>query len=160
MTMMVNLTATLFRLVKHPANKYWKRNRVFQYCGHFYGRRRNVYSVAIRSLWKAWEHAQSGRVSHRRNVGTLWSSRIGAAAEELGVRGGYFPFVHGLARASIALDRKVLADIAWTEPRTFRSLVDISLKELAKDAANATLSPDNVIDGDFTSNETSLPKMR
>ncbi|OQR75285.1 39S ribosomal protein L20 [Tropilaelaps mercedesae] len=150
---MVNLTPVLQRIIKSPANRFWKRQRVLQYCGHFYGRRRNVYSIALRSLWKAWEIAQRNRPVFKNTVNKLWMNRIGGACEELGLR-GYFPFVHGLARSNIALNRKVLADIAWSEPRTFRSLVDIARLELSKDPAQNTSPPDNVIDYDQHSNKS------
>lgn len=63
-------------------------------------------NLQCRSLWKAWEHAQENRQGVKNRLAQLWTDRIGAAAEELGVP-GYFPFAHGLARSNIALDKKV-----------------------------------------------------
>ncbi|XP_003745434.1 uncharacterized protein LOC100908942 [Galendromus occidentalis] len=142
---MVTLTSVLAHWVKTPANRYWKRRRVFIESGHFYGRSRNCYAIAIRRLEKAWTNAKHGRADLKKTTSQTWQSRISASTESLGLN--YFPFAHGLAHQQVALGKKVLADLAWSEPRSFRSLVELARNDACKDPAHIGEPNENVILG-------------
>lgn len=120
---MVHLS--LMRLVRtRGPDRWWRRKYVFDQTQHFYGRRRNVYSIAVRAMMKAWKSMKKGRVERRRVMRQLWNMRIGAAAVEHGMR--YSEFIGSLPKHNIFLDRKILSQLAITEPKTFKCLVDLA----------------------------------
>ncbi|XP_037514604.1 50S ribosomal protein L20 [Rhipicephalus sanguineus] len=122
---MVFLSAVNFgRKVKSGASKFWKRQRIFQISANFYGRRRNCYRLAIRSVQKALIHSQEGRQARRDELHRIWKIRTEAASLEHGI--SYEPFYINLAKCRLALDRHMLADLAYTEPRTFKGLATLA----------------------------------
>ncbi|XP_076369774.1 mitochondrial ribosomal protein L20 [Tachypleus tridentatus] len=106
------------------ADKFWKRRQILKLAAHFYGRKRNCYSVAIRYVHKALQHAVCGRKVKKIERGNLWKERITAACEELNIP--YPLFMENLARCDILINRKTLADLAIWEPRTFKCLAQIA----------------------------------
>ncbi|XP_077551490.1 mitochondrial ribosomal protein L20 [Haemaphysalis longicornis] len=132
---MVFLTAINFGVrVKSGASRFWKRQRIFQLAAHFYGRRRNCYRLAIRSVQKALTHSMVGRRVKRAELGRLWMGRIGAASLEHGIP--YEPFYINLNKCQVALDRNVLAQLTYTEPRTFKSLATLARFKRSVDAVD------------------------
>ncbi|XP_013791263.1 39S ribosomal protein L20, mitochondrial-like [Limulus polyphemus] len=109
--------------VKGP-DKFWKRRQILKLAAHFYGRKRNCYSIAIRSVQKALQHAAYGRKVKKLERINLWKERITAACEELNIP--YPLLMENLARCDIALSKKTLADLAIWEPRTFKCLTQIA----------------------------------
>lgn len=99
-----------------------RRKRVLKQAKGFYGRRKNTITNANAAVDRAMQYAYVGRKLRKRDFRALWIQRINAAAREYGLT--YSRFMSGLAQAGIALDRKVLADLAVREPEAFKALVD------------------------------------
>eukprot|EP00657_Telonema_sp_P-1_P000053 TRINITY_DN10076_c0_g1_i1.p1 TRINITY_DN10076_c0_g1~~TRINITY_DN10076_c0_g1_i1.p1 ORF type:complete len:108 (-),score=35.73 TRINITY_DN10076_c0_g1_i1:114-437(-) len=88
----------------------------------YYGRRKNVFRVAVQAMEKAAQYAYRDRRVRKRDFRALWIQRINAGARSYGLT--YSKFMNGLKKAGIELDRKVLSDLAIHEPAAFKSLVD------------------------------------
>jgi len=87
----------------------------------FYGRRKNNITSANAAVDRSMQYAYVGRKLRKRNFRALWIQRINAAVREHGLT--YSRFIGALERAGIAIDRKVLADLAVKEPEAFKALV-------------------------------------
>ena len=98
-----------------------RRKRILKAAKGFYGKRKNVYTVAKNVMEKGLTYSYVGRKNKKREYRTLWIARINAAVREEGM--SYSEFIHKLATKNIDLNRKVLADLAMNEPETFRNLV-------------------------------------
>ncbi|MFM7839061.1 MAG: 50S ribosomal protein L20 [Chitinophagaceae bacterium] len=98
-----------------------RRKRILKKAKGFYGKRKNVYTVAKNVVEKGQTYAYVGRKLKKREYRTLWIARINAAVRELGLT--YSEFIHQLAQKGIELDRKILADLAMNEPESFKKLV-------------------------------------
>ena len=85
------------------------------------GRRKNVYRIAKEAVMKAGQYAYRDRRQKKRQFRTLWIARINAAAREQGM--SYSVFMNGLKKASIEVDRKVLADMAVFDKAAFAQIV-------------------------------------
>ncbi|RJX30720.1 MAG: 50S ribosomal protein L20 [Oxalobacter sp.] len=85
------------------------------------GRRKNVYRVAKQAVMRAGQYAYRDRRNKKRVFRALWITRINAATRELGMT--YSVFINGLKKASIELDRKVLADMAVMDKPAFAAIV-------------------------------------
>ncbi|GAB2809303.1 MULTISPECIES: 50S ribosomal protein L20 [Ferruginibacter] len=99
-----------------------RRKRILKAAKGFYGKRKNVYTVAKNVLEKGQTYAYVGRKLKKREYRGLWIARINAAVRAEGIT--YSEFIHKLAAKNIDLNRKVLADLAMNEPETFKKLVD------------------------------------
>jgi large subunit ribosomal protein L20 len=98
-----------------------RRKKILNQAKGFYGKRKNVYTVAKNVVEKGMTYKFTGRKLKKRDYRTLWIARINAAIRAEGMN--YSTFINKLAKANIGLNRKVLADLAMNEPNTFRSLV-------------------------------------
>ena len=98
-----------------------KRKKILKQAKGFYGKRKNVYTVAKNVLEKGLGYKYVGRKLKKRDYRTLWIARINAAVREEGMT--YPEFINKLSKKGITMDRKVLADIAMNNPETFKSLV-------------------------------------
>ncbi len=98
-----------------------RRKRILKAAKGYYGKRKNVYTVAKNVMEKGLTYASVGRKLKKREYRTLWIARINAAVREEGLT--YSEFIHKLAAKNIDLNRKVLADLAMNEPESFKSLV-------------------------------------
>jgi large subunit ribosomal protein L20 len=98
-----------------------RRKRILKQAKGFYGKRKNVYTVAKNVVEKGMTYSYVGRKLKKREYRTLWIARINAAVREEGLT--YSEFIHKLNQKGIELDRKVLADLAMNEPASFKSLV-------------------------------------
>lgn len=98
-----------------------RRKRILKKAKGFYGKRKNVYTVAKNVLEKGQTYAYVGRKLKKREYRTLWIARINAAVREEGLT--YSEFIHKLNQKGIGLDRKILADLAMNEPESFKKLV-------------------------------------
>ena len=98
-----------------------RRKRVMKQAKGFYGRRKNNITSANAAVDRSMQHAYVGRKLKKRNFRALWIQRITAAVREHGLT--YSRFISALERAGIAVDRKVLADLAVREPEAFKALV-------------------------------------
>ena len=102
-----------------------RHKKVLKAAKGYRGRRKNVYRVAKQAVMKAGQYAYRDRRQKKRQFRTLWIARINAAARECGLT--YSRFMNGLKKASIELDRKVLADMAVFDKAAFAKLVAQSL---------------------------------
>jgi len=98
-----------------------KHNRVLKLAKGYRGARSKQYRVAKQAVMRALASAYVGRKERKRQFRRLWIARINAAARLHGLN--YNQFMHGLKLAGIELDRKVLSDIAVTDPAGFGQLV-------------------------------------
>jgi large subunit ribosomal protein L20 len=106
--------------VKRGFKARHRRNRVLKLAKGFRGRRHGCYKRAIEAVERAMMQSSRGRRVRRRDFRSLWIARINAAARLSGV--SYSRLINGLKKAKIALDRKVLADIAIADPEAFAAI--------------------------------------
>src|SRR5664279_3390557 len=109
-----------------------RRNKVLKQSKGFRGRRKNNITTANAAVDKSLQHNYIGRKERKRNFRALWIQRINAAVREHGLT--YSRFISGLAKAKIAVDRKVLADLAISEPAAFAAIVEQAKGSLPKAA--------------------------
>jgi len=98
-----------------------RRKKILKQAKGFYGKRKNVYTVAKNVLEKGLGYKYVGRKLKKRDYRSLWIARINAACREEGI--SYSQFMGKLAAKEINLNRKVLADLAMNEPAAFKALV-------------------------------------
>ena len=99
-----------------------RRKKVLKAAKGYWGRRKNVYTVAKNAVEKAGTYAYEGRKQKKRNFRALWIQRINAGAREHGM--SYSVFMGKLAANDIQLNRKVLADLAMNHPDAFKAICD------------------------------------
>ncbi|MDH4381573.1 MAG: 50S ribosomal protein L20 [Gammaproteobacteria bacterium] len=115
--------------VKRGTIAHARHKKVLDRAKGYYGRRKNVYRVATQAVTKAGQYAYRDRKQRKREFRALWIVRINAAARLNGLN--YARFINGLLRASIEVDRKVLADLAVHEPEAFAVLAERAKAALA-----------------------------
>jgi large subunit ribosomal protein L20 len=98
-----------------------RRKRILKAAKGYYGKRKNVYTVAKNVMEKGLTYMYVGRKLKKREYRTLWIARINAAVREEGLT--YSQFIHLLNQKGITLDRKILADLAMNEPESFKQLI-------------------------------------
>lgn len=108
--------------VKRGVTTHARHKKILKLAKGFRGRSNSCFRVAIQKVEKALRYAYRDRRAKKRNFRALWIQRINAGTRQYGMP--YSRFMDGLKKANIALDRKVLADIAAREPEAFKSLVD------------------------------------
>lgn len=106
-----------------------RHKKVMEQAKGYRGRRKNVYRVAVQAVTKAGQYAYRDRRQKKRQFRTLWIARINAAARECGL--SYSRLIQGLQKAAIAIDRKVLADLAIFDKGAFAALADKAKASLA-----------------------------
>jgi len=99
-----------------------RRKKVLKAAKGYFGRRKNVHTVAKNAVDKAMQYAYIGRKQKKRNFRSLWIQRINAGVREHGI--SYSTFMGGISKKGIALNRKVLADLAMNHPEAFKAVVD------------------------------------
>ncbi|ATF09215.1 50S ribosomal protein L20 [Candidatus Enterovibrio altilux] len=108
--------------VKRGVRSRVRHKKVLKQAKGYYGARSRVYGVAFQAITKAGQYAYRDRRQKKRQFRQLWIVRINAAAHQNGMP--YSRFINGLKKASIEIDRKILADIAVFDKRTFSMLVE------------------------------------
>lgn len=108
------------RSTNRPASRN-RRKRVLDRAKGFRGRSKNCFSIAIERVEKALHYATRDRHNRKREFRALWIQRINAAVREYGMV--YSTFIKKLKEANIALDRKMLSEMAIREPKAFENLV-------------------------------------
>ena len=98
-----------------------KRRKVLEQAKGYRGTKHSSYKRAKEQVWKSGVYAYEGRKQRKRDFRALWIQRINAGAREHGL--SYSRLIHGLKLAEIDLDRKILADLAITEPEIFGAIV-------------------------------------
>ena len=99
-----------------------RRKKVMKQAKGYFGRRKNVWTVAKNAVEKGMLYAYTGRKQKKRNFRSLWITRINAAAREHGM--SYSEFMGKVSKKEIMLNRKVLADLALNNPTAFKAIVD------------------------------------
>ena len=107
--------------VKRGVTARARHKKVLKLSKGFRGRRNNVYRVAKQAVMKAGQYAYRDRRTKKRVFRALWIARINAAARNNDMT--YSQFIHGLKKASIEMDRKVLADLAVFDKPAFAAIV-------------------------------------
>ncbi|NML21479.1 50S ribosomal protein L20 [Pseudoflavitalea sp. G-6-1-2] len=98
-----------------------RRKRILKAAKGYYGKRKNVYTVAKNVMEKGLQYKYVSRKLKKREYRALWIVRINAAVREEGLT--YSEFINKLNKKGITLDRKILADLAMNEPATFKNLI-------------------------------------
>jgi large subunit ribosomal protein L20 len=107
--------------VKRGVTAHARHKKILKLAKGYYGARSRVYRVAKQAVIKAGQYAYRDRRQRKRQFRALWIARINAATRESGM--SYSRFIDGLNKASIKLDRKVLADMAVHDKEGFAALV-------------------------------------
>jgi large subunit ribosomal protein L20 len=110
--------------VKRGVTARAKHKKVLALAKGYRGRRKNVYRIAKQAVMKAGQYAYRDRRQKKRQFRSLWIARINAAARECGLT--YSRFMNGLKKASIEVDRKVLAYMAVFDKAAFAKFVEIA----------------------------------
>lgn len=108
--------------VKRGTTNHARHKRVLKQAKGYYGRKSKTFKVANQAVMKSLTYAYRDRRQKKRDFRRLWITRINAAARLNGL--SYSRFMNGLKKSGIELDRKVLADIAVTDPAGFTSLCE------------------------------------
>ena len=115
--------------VKGGTTTHARHRKVIKAAKGYYGARKNQFRTATQAVDKARQYAYRDRKTRKRNFRALWIQRINAAARIHGLT--YSTFMHGLTKAGIEVDRKVLSDIAIREPEAFGEFVKQAQAALA-----------------------------
>ena len=107
--------------VKRGVTSHARHKKVLKQVKGQYGRRKNTIRIAKQALEKALQYAYRDRRAKKREFRTLWIQRINAGVRAEGLT--YARFINGLNKTKIKLDRKVLAELAYSNPEAFKSIV-------------------------------------
>ncbi len=106
--------------IKRGVNAVKKRRKILKAAKGYFGAKSTNYRIAREAVMKSGNYAYIGRRLRKRDMRSLWIARINAAARINGL--SYSKLMHGLKLAEITLNRKVLAELAVSEPATFAEL--------------------------------------
>ena len=115
--------------IKGGMNAKKKHKRVLKLAKGYRGARSKQYRVAKQSVMRALEESYKGRKQRKRQFRQLWIARINAAARMNGL--SYSKFMYGLKLAEVNVNRKMLSEMAISEPEGFASLVEVAKSKLA-----------------------------
>ena len=122
--------------VKRGVTSHAKHKKTLKAAKGFYGRRKNTIRTAKAAVDRAMQYSYRDRKTKKRTFRSLWIQRINAAVREFGLT--YSRFIDGLAKAGVEVDRKVLSDLAITQPEAFKAIVETAKAHLpAEPAAHA-----------------------
>lgn len=107
--------------VKRGVTARARHKKVLKAAKGYYGARSRTYRVAVQAVTKAGQYAYRDRRQKKRQFRALWIVRINAGARQHGL--SYSKFMNGLKKANIAIDRKVLSDIAINDKSAFEAIV-------------------------------------
>lgn len=108
--------------IKRGVNAHRRHQKVVKAAKGYRGLRSKTFKQAKIATMKAGQHAYTDRRLKKRTFRQLWIARINAACRDLGV--SYSRFIAGLNAKSVAVDRKMLAELAANEPETFKKIVE------------------------------------
>jgi large subunit ribosomal protein L20 len=115
--------------VKRGVTAHARHKKVLKKAEGYYGRRKNTIRTAKAAVDRAMQYAYRDRKNRKRSFRALWIQRINAGARLHGLT--YGRFIDGLGKAGVVVDRKVLADLAISEPAAFKALVEKAQGALA-----------------------------
>ncbi len=116
--------------VKRGVTNHARHKKIIKLAKGYRGRSKNCYRIALRRVEKALQYAYRDRRTRKRDFRALWIQRINAGVREHGLT--YSKFINGLNIAGIAVNRKILADLAVKEPGAFKNLVEQSQSALVE----------------------------
>tara|TARA_Y100000294_G_scaffold21012_1_gene17828 strand:+ start:629 stop:982 length:354 start_codon:yes stop_codon:yes gene_type:complete len=99
-----------------------RHKKVLKRAKGYYGRRKNVFRVAVQAVERGMQYAYRDRKKRKSDFRGLWIQRINAGVRMYGMT--YSQFINGLKKATIEVDRKILAELAVNQPEAFRALVE------------------------------------
>jgi large subunit ribosomal protein L20 len=99
-----------------------RRKKIMKLAKGYFGRRKNVWTIAKNAVEKAMQYSYRDRKTKKRNFRSLWITRINAASRLYGM--SYSQFMGKIKSKKIDLNRKVLADLAMNNPETFKAIID------------------------------------
>jgi len=108
--------------VKRGVISHAKHKKTLRAAKGFYGRRKNTIRAAKAAVDRSMQYATRDRRAKKRVFRALWIQRLNAAVREQGLT--YSRFIDGLAKAGIEIDRKVLAELAISQPEAFKAVVE------------------------------------
>ena len=108
--------------IKRGVNAIKKRRKILKSAKGYFGAKSKLYRVARQAVMKSQNYSYVGRKLKKRDFRSLWITRINAAARLNGLN--YSKFMSGLKKNGIDLNRKVLADLAVSDPSAFAALCD------------------------------------
>lgn len=108
--------------VKRGVRTRARHHKILKQAKGYFGHKSKLFKVANQAVMKSGAYAYRDRKNKKRDFRKLWIARINAAARMNGL--SYSKFMNGLKKADIALDRKVLSDIAITDPKGFTALCE------------------------------------
>ena len=112
--------------IKRAVNAHKKRRKVFKLAKGYFGSKSKQYRAASEQVARSLRYAFAGRRLRKRDFRRLWITRINAATRLNGM--SYSTFMNGLKKNGVTLNRKVLADIAISDPKAFAQLVETAKK--------------------------------
>ena len=108
--------------VKRGTKRRAKRKKILDRASGYFLTKSKLYRSAKESVERGLKFAYSGRRNKKRQFRSLWIVRIGAAAKLNGL--SYSQFINGLKKSGVELDRKILADLAISDPNAFKKIVE------------------------------------
>ena len=108
--------------VKRGVRTKARHNKIIKQAKGYFGKKSKLFKVANQAVLKSGNYANRDRRQKKRDFRKLWITRINAAARQNGL--SYSKFMNGLKLAGVELDRKVLSDIAITDPKAFSALAE------------------------------------
>jgi len=108
--------------VKRGSRRRERRKKILKQAKGYYGAKHRLFRAAKQAVMKSGQYAYRDRRQRRRDLRRLWILRINAAVREHGL--SYSTFIHGLELAGIAVNRKMLADLALRDPQAFAAVVE------------------------------------
>jgi large subunit ribosomal protein L20 len=101
-----------------------RRNRIRKHAKGFRGGRSKLWKAAVEAVHRKWRYAWFHRRKRKSDFRGLWIARINAAAREIGI--SYSRLIAALAKANIGIDRKILSDLALSDPTAFKKVVEVA----------------------------------
>jgi large subunit ribosomal protein L20 len=115
--------------VKRGVTSKRRHNRILRRAKGYYGGRSSLFKTAREAVERGWKYAYRDRKQRKRVFRALWIARINAAAREHGL--SYSRFMEGLKRAGVEIDRKLLAQLAVSDPKAFSDLAALAKSKVA-----------------------------
>lgn len=115
--------------VKRGTAAHKRKMRILRSAKGYQGARSRLLKTAREAVHRGWQYAYRDRRQRKRQFHRLWIVRINAAAREHGL--SYSRFMHGLRRAGVEVDRKVLAELAISDPKAFSELAELAKAQAA-----------------------------
>ncbi len=106
-----------------------RKNRILKAAKGYRGARSRLLKTAREAVEKGWKYSYRDRKQRKRQFRSLWIARINAAAREHDI--SYSRLMHGLQQAGVEIDRKVLAELAISDPKAFGSLAELAKSQAA-----------------------------